>query len=150
MGTLSRGLTRSVSPSGIRSVSVSTPSWKGGVAFCDWLVRTTSSIREVCACLQGGFAQSSKQRRRQLSQGPRVFLDPTSFTVSLSVWEAVVPSLRRHVSRRMREDRENDPRRRRRPFTFSKGTAAPLPDNRPTTPDFKRRQEEQGHERKRR
>ena len=101
-------------------VTVFTLSWRSGVAFCSWLEPTTS-LRRVQSFVD---AFSDKDNV--------TFQDSRYFTASLSVGDAVFPSLRRRVSGRSKEDRENDPGRSRRTFTFGEGF-----DNRPSTLDMK-------------
>ena len=136
-GERSRGLTRSVSRSGFTRVTVFTRVWRCAVASCTWLEHTTRSIWEVarvsrtCSTwLVAEFKETSTP-----TQARTTFLLRTQHTSpphcpSGTLWFQV------YVGTSRGEIRETaNPGRRRRTFTFGKGTAAPPPHNRTSTPD---------------
>ena len=65
------------------------------------------------------------------------FEEAKYFTAPLSVGDAVVPSLRRHISHRMKDGRETDPAYRRSVFPFGKGGGQAAQYSQPTPGDGK-------------
>ena len=130
-GDCSRGLTRSVSPSGITRVTVFTRSWRHGVAFSTWMEHTTRSIWEVarvsrtCSTwLAAEFKDTSthtQARTTFLVRAPHT--SPSHCPSGTLLFQVYVGTSRGEIRETV------TPGRKRRTFTFGKGTAAPPPHN---------------------
>ena len=99
---------------------------------CSYVCRLHSQMWKVLAT-----STPTQTRPRKGGGKGRASTMQTTSTASLSGRDAV-PSLRRHISRRIKDDRKTDPGRWGRPFAFGTSGGQGAQDGQPTSGDGKR------------